>query len=384
MKKYLFMAAALVMGLSFTACSNDDDAEIPAGTAGMDLALGDIAPSADNIATWTYYARLVANLLVSDSESLLEAWKESYDGGEAYATQFKNASTSYTSYADCVEEIITGCADIANEVGSAKIGEPRDLWESGEYVDAVLAVESWFSFHSRDDYSNNILSIRNAIKGTRDGSEATASLATWLKANESALYTELMDAITAAYDEIQAIQQPFRSYIGTAQVLVAQDACAELEDILSNKVLPVVTEIEEDVLKPIIEQYVDVVVLPTYEDLVAYNTALQSAIVSLQSNPGTTTFYAAAQAWMAARTPWETSEAFLFGPVANLGLDPNMDSWPLDLDAIKNIINNGEWDELEWEGDYDEEDEDIEAAQNVRGFHTLEFLIFKEGEARTY
>jgi hypothetical protein len=37
---------------------------------------------------------------------------------------------------------------------------------------------------------------------------------------------------------------------------------------------------------------------------------------------------------------------------------------------------------MEWTDD--QEDEDIEAAQNVRGFHTLEFLLFKNGEARTY
>ena len=44
-------------------------------------------------------------------------------------------------------------------------------------------------------------------------------------------------------------------------------------------------------------------------------------------------FKAAALLWITAREPWETSEAFLFGPVADKGLDPNMDSWPLDVDA---------------------------------------------------
>ena len=38
--------------------------------------------------------------------------------------------------------------------------------------------------------------------------------------------------------------------------------------------------------------------------------------------------------------PWEQSEAFLFGPVDILGLDPNMDSWPLDQVAIVNILNS--------------------------------------------
>jgi hypothetical protein len=72
----------------------------------------------------------------------------------------------------------------------------------------------------------------------------------------------------------------------------------------------------------------------------------------------------------------------LFGPVASLGLDPNMDSWPLDQNAIVQLLNSGDWDQLNWSGDYDEDNEGIAAAQNVRGFHTLEFLLFKDGQAR--
>jgi uncharacterized iron-regulated protein len=58
-----------------------------------------------------------------------------------------------------------------------------------------------------------------------------------------------------------------------------------------------------------------------------------------------------------------------------------MDSWPLDQEAIANILNSGKFDQLTWsDGD---SDDDIEAVQSVRGFHTMEFLIFKDGQART-
>ena len=58
-----------------------------------------------------------------------------------------------------------------------------------------------------------------------------------------------------------------------------------------------------------------------------------------------------------------------------------MDSWPLDQEAIVNILNSGKFDDLTWsDGD---SDDDIEAVQSVRGFHTMEFLIFKNGHART-
>ena len=44
-------------------------------------------------------------------------------------------------------------------------------------------------------------------------------------------------------------------------------------------------------------------------------------------------------------------------------------------------MNSQKWSDLEWaDGD---DDAKVESAQNVRGFHTLEFLIFKDGNPRT-
>ena len=53
---------------------------------------------------------------------------------------------------NCVEQIIDGCLDIANEVGEAKIGDPLALYNSGQTTEALYAVESWYSWHSREDY----------------------------------------------------------------------------------------------------------------------------------------------------------------------------------------------------------------------------------------
>ena len=108
---------------------------------------------------------------------------------------------------------------------------------------------------------------------------------------------------------------------------------------------------------------------------------LYDAVVALANNPSNSAFETACNAWITAREPWEESEAFLFGPVDELGLDPNMDSWPLDQNAIVQILNSQKWGDLEWsEGD---DDAKVESAQNVRGFHTLEFLLFKDGKPRT-
>jgi uncharacterized iron-regulated protein len=209
-----------------------------------------------------------------------------------------------------------------------------------------------------------------------------------LKKNDEALYTTIKNDISNAIAKVSSMVAPFRSHIGNKSVVEAMEACATLNADLTNKLLPYFTNLEgaDADLKLIVENYVDNVVLTTYSDLVKKTTALRDAVVALNANRTDDNFKKAASAWQAAREPWETSEAFLFGPVAELGLDPNMDSWPLDQDAIVNILKNGDFSALEWEGEFTEEGEageTIGAAQNVRCFHTLEFLIFKDGVART-
>ena len=399
MKKNVFLVALLAMGLTtFTACDEENNEKtIPEGIADVNFEEDQTAVTDANLTNWVQYSVQVANLLTKDASDLKNAWTDSYNGGDAYSEQFKNPGTgkTFASYSNCVQQIIEGCADIANEVGTAKIGEPRDLWEKGSYKDAVYAVESWYSFHSIDDYTNNILSIRNAVYGTRNGEQAAQSVASYLKANNVSLYNSLVTKINTAVNAIQGIKSPLRSYLGSNTVLAAQDACSALEKVLTNDLKPVMMAASEEDLKPIIINYTDNVVLPTYADLLADNTALNTAIRTLANTAGeyqagtktvadvNLAFKAAALQWVTAREPWETSEAFLFGPVADKGLDPNMDSWPLDVDALKNTLASGKFDNLTWEGEFDENDETIAAVQNVRGFHTLEFLLFYNGTPRT-
>lgn len=284
----------------------------------------------------------------------------------------------------CVEQIIDGCMDIANEVGNAKIGDPYDLYHHGQVEQALYAVESWYSWHSIDDYTNNIHSIRNAYYGTRDGKVASSSLATLISGANATLDQDVRNSIQRAIDAIQAIPAPFRNNIGAPEVSTAMEVCNELEEVLGNLkgYIQRNEAVNADaVLQPILNNYVNNVVLPTYSDLLKANTSLYQAAQAFQKNPSNAAFEACCEAWFSARAPWETSEAFLFGPVDALGLDPNMDSWPLDQEAIANILNSGKFDQLTWsDGD---SDDDIEAVQSVRGFHTMEFLIFKDGKART-
>jgi len=387
MKKNIFYLGIIALAMTAVSCSNNennvvDPDTMPEGTADVTINETD-ANFADYQANWCNYAAAVSSRLKTDAEMLYKAWKEGLNGEEAYQTTFKEVRGAYTSPNSCIEQIVDGCIDIANEVGESKIGDPRDKWENKKYTEAVYAVESWYSYHSIQDYSNNIRSIQNAFNCIYKGTQGTHSIAAYLNANgQTGLVTNVNAAINTAINAIEGMAAPFRSHIGNPSVITAMEACNNLKNVLKTLKAKVEDFEGDEELKAIVADYVDVVVLPTYKDLTEANAALHLAVQNLAANPTNATFEQAAAAWMAARQPWEMSEGFLFGPVDELGLDPNMDSWPLDQDAIKNVLASGDFTGLDWSGDYDEENEGIAEAQSIRGFHTLEFLLFKNGQPR--
>ncbi|MBQ9215751.1 MAG: peptidase M75 [Prevotella sp.] len=371
--KYAMMfAAALTLTFSLAACSDDKNDDIDINNA------NDLDYSTAYAEQWANYMVTVSGLLKDDAQTLYNEWQN------GYANIFKtHNSEEYKSAIDCVEQIFDGCTDIASEVGSSKIGDPYSLFMSGQTTEALYAVESWYSWHSRDDYRNNIYSIRNAYYGSRNGQVNANSLSAVLAKVNPNLDSEAKEKIQAAADAIYAIPQPFRNNINSKEAAAAMAACAELEDFIDNTLKPYFTiNINDDAtLDPVVKQYVDAVVLPTYQELAQLNAALDTAVKAFKASPSDNAFSACANAWLSARQPWEQSEAFLFGPVDELGLDPNMDSWPLDQAQIAQILKSQDFTNLNWkEG---ESDDKIEAAQSLRGFHTLEYLIFKDGKART-
>lgn len=395
-KASIFAVAALAT-VSLTSCSDDDDDDDNKGEV-VD-AYGDaenLEYNSENAAAWGNYAVNVAKLLNDDSQALYNEWNNSF------AKDFKahNAASGYKSALDCVKQILDGCTDIANEVGSAKIGEPVDYWNSNEKTQALYAVESWYSWHSRDDYKNNILSIANSLLGQpitgspakydyktamSNGSLTQNSVIVKCMSNDKlrAASIAVWQNVGKAWSAIDAIPQPFRNNIGSKEAADAMDACAELVKSLEELNGLVADNLSEKDCQAIVDQFVDKVALPTYKDLAEKNKALLEAVQALQKSPSNATFEKACEAWLASRQPWETSEAFLFGPVSEFGLDPNMDSWPLDQEGIVQVMKEQKWSSFQWSGEYDEESEAIEAAQSLRGFHTLEYLLFKDGKART-
>ncbi|GHT09784.1 hypothetical protein AGMMS4956_00070 [Bacteroidia bacterium] len=129
--------------------------------------------------------------------------------------------------------------------------------------------------------------------------------------------------------------------------------------------------------KNILTQYVDGTVLPTYKALAEAALEMRTANAALRNNPTDAAMQAASDAWMKARVEWEKSEAFLFGPVGEDGfdIDGHIDSWPLELQQIQASIAGGEsaTGAVMWR-EYDSE---------VIGFHVTEYLLYRDGQARS-
>jgi len=94
------------------------------------------------------------------------------------------------------------------------------------------------------------------------------------------------------------------------------------------------------------------------------------ATKTLVNTPTAENLLAAQNAWKAAREPWEQGESHIFGPVDALGIDPHLDSWPLntnDLQALLDGTSTFSPDFVRLLND------------DVQGFHTMEFLLFGNG-----
>lgn len=132
-------------------------------------------------------------------------------------------------------------------------------------------------------------------------------------------------------------------------------------------------KVTEEAMDKVIATYVDKVVIPTYAEMENKVTAMSAAVDKFYTSGTQDDLDAACASWRAARKPWEESEAFLYGPADYENLDPSLDSWPLQKDDIDQILATQ---------DYAEIDGDSEEAQGVRGFHTLEYLLFEEGQPK--
>lgn len=279
----------------------------------------------------------------------------------------------------CIGKMIDGCIDIADEVGS-KILTPYVLQQSGHGAMAKDAVECRYSFSSRECFRNNIASIRNAYYGSLDGTVAEQSLSRLVASVNPDLDDKVRTAVTAADDAINGIMQPFFNHLADEQCETAAEKCTELSSVLSQ--LKKYVEIEPAINKdskfdPIIVRYVDAVVLPSYAELRSATASLYYNVADFYANPSDEAFEGIAQGWFVAHAAFNKTEAYLFGPMSDYGLDPNIDSWPCDREQMNSLLKSGKPDADCGNGSSDE------LMQNLRGFHTLEYLVFRNGMPRT-
>jgi hypothetical protein len=132
------------------------------------------------------------------------------------------------------------------------------------------------------------------------------------------------------------------------------------------------------------EQYVKQVVFPTYTNLADNAKTLADELVEARDKfkEGTLTdaeLEVIGETFLSTRACWEASEAFLYGPATTFGIDPHIDTWPLDADALATGLNNPSLlAKLE-----DEKTGASDLAPTLLGFHAIEFIIFRDGNLRT-
>lgn len=131
----------------------------------------------------------------------------------------------------------------------------------------------------------------------------------------------------------------------------------------------------------IAEQFVDHTVAPTYGALAAKTEQLAAELAALKANPNDAGLRQACETFLAAREEWEKSEAFLYGAAGDFGVDPHIDSWPLDIDAFNTLMNSPAMLEA-----LDSEDGDAIAGDRLGnallGFHGIEYILFEGGQPK--
>ena len=151
------------------------------------------------------------------------------------------------------------------------------------------------------------------------------------------------------------------------------------------------TEKEQE-MKAIAEQFVSATVNETYKLLAGYTDQLCNAMIDLREKVRDGSVQDAdvknvCDIFLEARAAYEESEAFLFGAASDFGIDPHIDTWPLDLPGLAQALTNDLQieamdvaDDGSWSGDTYAGNK---LGQELLGFHGIEFVIFRNGAPRT-
>jgi len=132
----------------------------------------------------------------------------------------------------------------------------------------------------------------------------------------------------------------------------------------------------------VLQQYVDHTIAPTYTNLANYTDQLVNELKAFRASGSQSDLNKVCETFLNARAWWEKSEAFLFGAASDFGIDPHIDSWPLDVDAFNNLMNSPNM-LTALAG----EDGDVVAGEQLGnallGFHGIEYILFSNGQVKS-
>lgn len=110
------------------------------------------------------------------------------------------------------------------------------------------------------------------------------------------------------------------------------------------------------------------VVVKNYETLKQNGEAMATAASTVEIG-NEQSLIDARNAWIQMRIHWENSESTLYGPAGDegLGIDGNIDSWPIDLSFVNTVLAGSTNITINFIAEQD---------SNAKGFHALEFLLW--------
>ncbi|MDE6557403.1 MAG: hypothetical protein K2K55_10655, partial [Duncaniella sp.] len=154
--------------------------------------------------------------------------------------------------------------------------------------------------------------------------------------------------------------------------LMALGALTSCSDSEGNNDEPISEK--ETKLSRVAEAYVNHTVRPTYKGMADAAISLHNLCQKMEEHfeEGKLTqadIKGAADSWKESRRYWELSEAFLFGPAADYNIDPHIDSWPLDKDAMDRLLA-----EIRKGADYSL---DNNFGYGLLGFHSIEYMLYE-------
>ena len=146
---------------------------------------------------------------------------------------------------------------------------------------------------------------------------------------------------------------------------------------------------KEQAMQAITDQYVNNVVFPIYKSLASQASTLFDQLVEAKGKfrAGTLTqgdIDKICTTFIAARSAWEQSESFLYGAATDFGIDPHIDTWPLDRTALAKALSSTEIiDDLDDLDDGGIDNARALVGEQQLGFHGIEFIIFRNGLNRS-